>query len=157
MNWIWIVIFIGHHYKVHGYSHGAGNCHLAKSYFHGPLTPGHGNFSLNIEKQANSKDAVSVEIYGLRPFKGFLLYTDVGAFVSLPQEAQYKAVCDSERGVHRTLTHIDATPKKALTFKLTIPVQATDLRMSVIIMEELRQWYWLNATFDGTSWAHSYL
>ena len=52
--------------------------------------------------------SAALTVAGKEPFKGVLLYTTHGHFEEpLPPTLRFKADCDSGRGTHRTVTHVN--------------------------------------------------
>lgn len=105
------------------------------------------------------------------PFKGLLLYTNHGQFELHNSEVlQFKESCDDSRGKGKTLTHVSNDLKQSVSVDLRLPASldaAGDGRtagglpdgddddlgshvvLNVIVMQELRKWFWLNRTLDG--------
>ena len=149
-----------------GFSTGAGNCLSAGSFTHGKSAAhADGALRLTTTHQGELMGGVVSSLVNLeadRPFKGFLIYTDKGRWSSdLPADAQFKETCDSDRGPQRSVTHRNSYPKAGLTLILEHEKHPPDLpsspsssssssshttHISAIIMEDIRRWYWLNAT-----------
>jgi hypothetical protein len=158
------------------HSTGAGHCVAPFSYTHGKTAhPGSGGFRVSISggyggdgSTFRPGDVVTVtvdskKISGATPFRGLLLYASHGAFELPPHRdvLQFKESCDDQRGKGRTLTHVSNDPKESVSVELVLP-GASDAAgrevlddlggkvvVNAIVMQELRQWYWLNRTLDG--------
>ena len=131
-------------------STGAANCKWASSYTHGKdPTPGTGGYHISVESGSADGGPLQISVKGSEPFKGVLLYTNLGQLNGLPETLQFKTSCDEERGVKRTVTHVSSSPKSEVSLGLDLPTgEANEIVINAVVLKDVREWYWINVTFS---------